>query len=164
MQIRAATLKDTREIADVHIRARQAAYRGIYPDDFLDGLSLDEHEDLWRERLTEPGVSTFVAVEGGQLAGHVRCGPCLAGPDGAGEVLQIHVAPEHWRKAYGSALLSTALATLLDSGYTTNVLWVYEANDAARRFYERHNWWPDGARLLARFDIPQVRYRHTASV
>ena len=32
------------------------------------------------------------------------------------------------------------------AGYRRAVLWVLEANDAARRFYETDGWAPDGAR------------------
>ena len=42
VSIRAAVGDDAPAIADVHVRAWQAAYRGIIEDEYLDGLSVDE--------------------------------------------------------------------------------------------------------------------------
>jgi len=34
-------------IAEVHVSSWQAAYRGVLPDDLLDGQSLPEREQSW---------------------------------------------------------------------------------------------------------------------
>ena len=49
--VRAATPADAAAIAGVHVRSWQAAYRGIVPDEVLDGLSLPDREQRWRSIL-----------------------------------------------------------------------------------------------------------------
>ena len=72
----------------------------------------------------------------------------------------IYAHPEHWSTGLGRALLPAAVAAL---GGPPAVLWVLEANDRARRFYERAGWRPDGARkqadMLGGVQLPEIRYR-----
>lgn len=49
--IRTATSNDAQAIAEIHILGWQTTYRGHMPDDVLNGLSLIEREQQWRERL-----------------------------------------------------------------------------------------------------------------
>jgi uncharacterized protein (TIGR02118 family) len=46
-----AAAADARAIATVHVRSWQEGYRGIVDDAVLDGLSVDDRERVWRERL-----------------------------------------------------------------------------------------------------------------
>jgi GNAT superfamily N-acetyltransferase len=62
-----------------------------------------------------------------------------------GEVYALYVIPDWWSTGTGRSLMSCAVATLSDAGYQRAVLWVLEANDRARRFYEKAGWIPDGA-------------------
>jgi len=45
--VRPAQVRDARDITSAHVTAWQVAYRGIFPDPFLDGLT-DEFEDRVR--------------------------------------------------------------------------------------------------------------------
>ena len=47
-----ATADDVPNIAEVHVRSWQAAYRGILADDLLDRLSVTEREGSWRALLS----------------------------------------------------------------------------------------------------------------
>ena len=38
MTVREAQPRDAAEVAGVHVRSWQVAYRGLFPDDYLDGL------------------------------------------------------------------------------------------------------------------------------
>jgi GNAT superfamily N-acetyltransferase len=52
---------------------------------------------------------------------------------------QLYVAPEHLRRGYGSQLVRLAQATRSELA-----LWTFEANLAARAFYEAHGFRPSG--------------------
>lgn len=50
----------------VHVDTWQAAYRGLVPDDYLDGLSYDDSERLWQDVIAAGDGRVFVAeAEGG---------------------------------------------------------------------------------------------------
>jgi ribosomal protein S18 acetylase RimI-like enzyme len=146
MKIRPETVDDVETVVAMHIRTWQAAYRGMFPDEVLDGL--DQAEWVQR-RLSipwdDPSLHALVAEVDGQIAGFVRFGPERQGDgDGeTGEIYAIYVDPAHWGTGVGDALLRIALETLPHKAIR---LWVLEENARALRFYARHGLYPDGAR------------------
>ena len=169
MRIREAVPSDASDIASVHVRSWQAAYRGQLPDEFLDGLSVGEREAMWRSGLSDPGPwrGCFVAEDaGGRTVGFVAFGPARDEhgplPADTGEVYAIYVAPDAFGTGVGRELFARAGDALRERGFRTAVLWVLESNEQARRFYEVAGWKPDGAVTTERIDClnyPTVRYR-----
>jgi ribosomal protein S18 acetylase RimI-like enzyme len=165
--VRRADPADARAIAEVSVAGWQEAYRGMLPDGFLDSLRVDSRERGWHEMLTrdEPGrTPAWVAEEEGRVAGFVSCGPPRDEdvPLPGAEIYAIYVRPELWRGGIGRALLDTATAHLRATGARTLVLWVLEANERARAFYEAMGWRPDGGRQeleLGGTSTIEVRYR-----
>ncbi len=41
------TLEDAPRVGEVHVRAWQATYRSVMPDDYLDGLRAEDRADMW---------------------------------------------------------------------------------------------------------------------
>lgn len=166
MKIRDPTAADARAVAEVHVRSWQAAYRGLMPDDFLDSLSVEDREREWRAWLASPPPREggLVAEEDGKVLGFVRFGPSRdeGGRQDAGEVYAIYVVPEAFRTGTGRELFARASRMLRERGFTEATLWVLEANERARHFYEAAGWRPDGAVSTERMDclrMPTVRYR-----
>lgn len=58
MTARPGKLTDARELAEMHVASWQGAYRGAYPDDFLDNLSVENGEAYWQEAI-EQGKSSL---------------------------------------------------------------------------------------------------------
>ena len=52
VNIREAVSADIPALADCHLRAWQAGYRGILPDDLLDDLEHADFERSWRSHLS----------------------------------------------------------------------------------------------------------------
>jgi GNAT superfamily N-acetyltransferase len=78
-----------------------------------------------------------------------------------GEVPAIYVDPSVMGTGVGRELLEAATAALREAGYARATLWVLEANERARRFYEKAGWAWDGAVSRHDFDCanePVVRY------
>jgi ribosomal protein S18 acetylase RimI-like enzyme len=100
----------------------------------------------------------------GAIVGWVAYGTCRD-PDRAGprygEIFACYVHPDWWRKGTGRLLMGHAIDGLVRSGRDDISLWVLEANDRARRFYEALGFAPDGTRKLVNFGVPvpEVRYR-----
>lgn len=171
MRVREATVDDAPGIAEVHVRAWQAAYRGgLVPDDYLDGLSIDDRTTLWADTLSRPPrprAGRLIAVDdAGVVLGFTAFGPDRDRADGDdradGELFVLNVHPEAWGRGVGSALLRHACGGLVSAGFEEAVLWVVPGNGRARRFYESHGWsCEDETRVLDVFgvDVPEVRYR-----
>ena len=164
--VRAARADDARAIAEVHVASWRWAYRRILTDAFLDGLSVDDRERAWAAWFAgqEPRGCVFVAADPtGAVVGFVNAGPSRdegASPE-TGEVRAIYVLPEVQGTGVGRALMEAADAGLRAAGFRRATLWVLEANDLGRRFYEKAGWAWDGATSDHRFDCgnrPIVRY------
>ena len=167
--IRRAGPADARAIAEVTVAGWQSAYRGILPDDFLNALRVDAREVAWRSMLEndpDGGTPAWVAelAGGGRVVGFVGSGPPRDGdvPLPAAEIYAIYVLPQFWRQGLGRALLNTAAEHWNARGVGTLVLWVFEANDRARAFYELLGWHTDGGRqefAIGGVSAIEIRYR-----
>ena len=71
IQVRPATLRDAKAIAQIHTLSAQSAYQGIVPEDQLKSISIDKRQAYWREAIEfcEPQVQ--VAVEDEKIVGFV---------------------------------------------------------------------------------------------
>ena len=166
MLVRHATVEDADALALVHVHAWQKAYAGIVPDHHLAALDPVARARWRRSMLAEPDrvTATFVAVDGDAVLGFTDVGPCPDN-DTAGTVYAIYVHPDHWRRGVGRVLMETALAHLTTDGPRPVRLWVFEANQPARRFYERHGFVADGAVQVEEFAsraLTEVRYTRPA--
>src|SRR5262245_9819504 len=118
MDIRAARVQDVGQIAVVHVRSWQAAYRGLLPQAYLDGLDPAQRISQW-ERIVSaagwPGGETLVADAGGRLCGFVSYGPARdddANSRRAGEIYAIYLMPAAWDEGIGRQLMAAALGRL----------------------------------------------------
>jgi len=166
--IRPSVPEDAEAVERLRIAGWQTAYRGIIPDDYLDGLLVNVARR--RRHLAElpADISDSVAVADGAVVGWIACGPCRdpdrQGPR-CGEIFACYVHPGCWRKGTGRRLMDHALEALVQAGRDDITLWVLEANDRARQFYATVGFSPDGARMLRDFGalVAEVRYRRTAA-
>jgi ribosomal protein S18 acetylase RimI-like enzyme len=169
MRIRAAVSEDARAIAEVHVTAWQAAYRGLMPDSYLDELTVEKRAHFWQRVLAEPRSATLVVAENqASLAGF-----CLFGPtrdeDGrnksTGEIIALNVRPHCWRRGVGRALCEFALREAQKRKWRLVTLWVLKGNERAHRFYEALGFSLDGAERidikLIGAPLHQLRYSKT---
>jgi GNAT superfamily N-acetyltransferase len=167
VQVRAAVVEDAEQIAEVHVRSWQAGYRGLLPQNYLDGLDPAARVPARRRMLAEadlPRSGTLVAADDGQVVGFAHIGPSRDedADSSVGEVFAIYLAPGAWGKGRGRELMTAALADLVRAGYRQATLWVLDSNARARRFYEATGFRPDGASMADEsrgFLLTEVRYR-----
>jgi ribosomal protein S18 acetylase RimI-like enzyme len=151
VEVSRAVPDDAAAIASVHVRAWQVAYRGLMPDEVLDGLSVEQREEMWRQVMTgEEDTAVYIALDGRAVVGFCA----VAAPsrdddagDGVAEIAAINVDPEVWRTGVGQALMDHALAELRADGWRWVTLWVLAENQQARDFYARFGLAPDGAEM-----------------
>jgi ribosomal protein S18 acetylase RimI-like enzyme len=169
MDIRPARIEDVPEIAVVHVRSWQAAYRGLLPQAYLDGLDPGQRIGQWEQSLSATDRShggTLVAAAGGRLSGFVSYGPARDDADSkrAGEIYAIYLMPAAWDEGIGRQLMAAALDRLGEARFDQVILWVLDSNVRARRFYEAGGWLADGAaKRDDSFGVPmtEVRYRRS---
>jgi GNAT superfamily N-acetyltransferase len=155
----------------LHVRAWQRAYRGIMPDEYLDGLQPDERIAMWRDRIPRTDLPPLlVAVLAGEVAGFAAFGAERSitdptdptGPTGCGELYAMNLDPPHWGKGIGRALLRQATDALRALNFHEAVLWVIPENTRAVKLYESEGWVADGAvstEEILGVVVTDVRYR-----
>ena len=149
LQIRDVTREDAAGLAEVHVAAWMAVYRGLISDAFLDGMSVEEWQARWSQRLGEDELPPVrVAVRGNAIVGFIR----LAIPsrdqdagEGVAEVAAINVSPDAWRSGIGTALMQDVLERFRRESWRAATLWVVDGNQRAVALYKRLGFTFDGA-------------------
>ena len=165
-QVHKAKVEDAFGIAFVHVRSWQVAYRGHMPNEFLDGLDVEKRTNMWRELTQHPDKIIFVAEDSeNNIEGFSALGPSRDADANAStaEVSALYVHPEKWRKGIGPRTLSASLDQVRNCDFNQITLWVLEANERARSFYESFGFIQDGAVKdddhWESFTVREVRYR-----
>ena len=163
MNLRAAVPDDAIAVARVHVRAWQAAYRGLMPADYLVGLRAEDRAQRYDFASVDPAQpKTLVAVEADTILGFATTAPARdQDAAGQGELCALYVEPDCWGRGLGRALASAACGDLYRLGFRNAVLWVVAGNTRAQRFYRADGWTSDGmhrARQLWNANVDTVRY------
>ena len=166
MEVRRAEPNDADEVARVHVRSWQVAYRGLMADDYLDSLRPQDRAARYQfGHGDENAPLTLVATSNGMISGFTTVGATNdADMKGAGELLALYVDPPLWGSGIGRLLIVAARDRLVEIGHAAAVLWVLVGNERARRFYELDGWMPDGARRDYQVWgtlVDEVRYRRS---
>ena len=166
LEIRPFEVDDAEPFGSVRVRAWQAAYRGIMPDEFLDALDGPAWAARWRDHFGEGGRGRIdlAAVVDGHIVGAVSVGPDRD-ESGIGELWAINLDPDVFGTGVGQALFVAGVDALRGLGFAEAVLWVVRENVRARRFYERNGWSADGTEKAVDFGgAPVVELRYAASL
>ena len=136
--IRPAIQSDVEAIAALHVQSWRASYRGILPDDFLDGPVEDDRVSHWYELMESAGCgrAMLVAEADDGLAGMVSAAPSSG--DGFDAYIEhLHVRPGLKGNGIGRGLLGEAADRLIATGCRSAYLLVFDRNTEAIGFYER---------------------------
>ena len=156
--LRPGTAADARRLAAVFVAAWRHAYPGVIDAAILD--SLDEGEVArWLESLVPAPEQQTVLAEtaDGTVVGYVRFGRDPDDPAN-GHIYALYVEPGRSGRGIGRRLLEHALAALEAAGHRRVTLWVFEANERARRFYAASGFAPEGAeRVEPEYGANEVR-------
>lgn len=131
---------DAAAIAALHIESWRNAYRGLLPDEFLDGPVVQDRVDLWNARMPAPDPHrrlVLKAVSHEDLVGFV-CVLLDADPSWGALLDNLHVKPGLKGKGIGHRLFQEARDWVAVAAPGQRLhLTVMEGNLAARRFYDR---------------------------
>ncbi|MCD8509486.1 MAG: GNAT family N-acetyltransferase [Bacillus sp. (in: Bacteria)] len=141
MIIRSGKPGDETEIAQVHVRSWQAAYRPILPADFLTSLSVKARMERWKNGLQQANHGTFVAEDSQRrIVGFANGGKNRGTDDGTqnfqGELYSLYLLPEVWGKGVGIQLVNAVASHLQLMEFSSMIVWVLSDNPATT-FYEK---------------------------
>ena len=141
LTLRDATLADLALIDGIHVRSRQAAYRGLVSDHYLDVAMPAASIEDWRRKLPQMLAGrgrVLVAETPGEAIGFV----CAFAPDDRGSVYinNLHALPGRKGLGVGTALLDAIASWARASGARAMHLKVLETNTPAIGFYESRGW------------------------
>ena len=143
MFLRPALPQDALEVARVHVRSWQAAYRGLLPQSYLDELRPEDRAKAYDFSTDDPLLPrTVVALDDGNIRGFAttRLLPAV----GSGELCALYIDPENWGRRIGVALIEAARSNLLSLGAHNASLWLLAGNQRAEKFYRADGWSTDG--------------------
>lgn len=165
--VREAKVADACAIAEIHVAAWRAAYRGMIPDEYLASVSVDERVARWSKAISAPGpAKVAVARAKDEIIGFCSFGPTRdEAPRDIAEIYSLNVRPDCWRRGAGRVLCEHAHRQAALRQHAAITLWVLKQNAGARRFYERLGYLPDGAEKTdtqtTGSPLHDLRYRKT---
>ena len=138
--IRDATLTDAGEIAASHCASWRDAYSNVLDPEFLSGpIEADRHA-IWSERLETPDPKRTILIGEGSDSAAVGFGCAYRdiSPAWGSWIDNLHVRPDLRGRGIGRHIIE-AVARRIEADAATRGLhlWVFEANEAALRFYLR---------------------------
>ena len=139
-------LGDEAVLAYIQTESWKAGFKDILSADVLERCTQIDKATAMYRRLLEQNVGN------GYLLKVERNPHCIAWWDatrekdmpGYAELICIHSLQNQWRKGYGSKMMDAVLHDITAAGYSKVMLWVFEDNIRARRFYEAHGFTTSG--------------------
>ena len=140
--IRKAIPGDEQVLAYIQTESWKAAFAGILsPEELVRCTNLQKAEQMYHGVLRREGCNMAIEL----VNDHPHCiaawgtNRCDLG-NAVGELICIHSLQNNWAKGYGSAMMEFVLAQLQQANYESVILWVFEENTRARKFYEKHGF------------------------
>ena len=149
--IRKAVPGDQQVLAHIQTESWKAAFADILsPEELVRCTNLQTAEQMYHSVLRREGCNMAIGFVADQPHCIVAWGKnrCDLG-DAVGELICIHSLQNNWAKGYGSAMMEFVLAQFKQEGYKSVILWVFEANTRARKFYKKHGFELTGQKKLA---------------
>jgi GNAT superfamily N-acetyltransferase len=138
IELRTAKFSDYPAIAKIHTESWQKNYRNILSDRFLDNEIEEDRLNFWQNRLASAMLTQkiTVAVSNETIIGF----SCLLLDYNSlyGTLLDnLHVRQEFQNSGVGKLLMKNCARIILEKANDRKMyLWVYEANQNARKVYE----------------------------
>ena len=151
VQIRRAQNGDDETLARIQTESWKAAFADIVPAELLaQCTSLERAGKMYARLLSERRGNGYIL----ELDGKPHC---IAWWDatrekdmpGTAELICIHSLRDNWHKGYGSRMIERVLADAKSAGYARIMLWVFDRNVRAIRFYEAHGFAASGRKQPA---------------
>ena len=143
--IRLAVRADAPDMAEVHMRSWEAAYKDIVPEEYIREKNA-LRPALWERVLSEANTTQYIIKKGGKTAGMIGIGPSRdedAGSD-VYELMGLYLLPEYFRQGIGSQAMEFAFDKARELDKKIMTVWLMADNLNAKSFYEKCGFTKDG--------------------
>lgn len=159
--IRRMEISDIPRAAEIHVFGWRSAYRGIVSDEYLfTKMLVSKRIEAFTRFIGNASPEQYVYDYNGIIKGFMTIGGCRDDdkPD-AFELWGIYIEPLMKRQGVGTELIDFCEGRATRRGYSEICLWVLEDNSAARRFYEKFGYSPDGEKkCIKALEVNEIRY------
>ena len=139
--IRKGQKEDSAQIARIKVKNYQSTYKGIFSENFLNSLNVEDEEKKYLENFDSRDI--LVYEEDGKILGYIYYGKrknnSTVLEDYDGEIYAIYVDVDFKRNGIGTKLLKQAMLSLIKK-YKKIILWCAEENVNAKEFYIYNNF------------------------
>ena len=142
IKIRKAKIGDEKILAFIQTESWKNAFKDIISETDLEKYTnITKAEEMYSRVLKENYAENFIL----EIDGKPHCIAAwskarnLAYSDSA-ELICIHSLCDNWGKGYGSMMMTHILNEIKNAGFKSVLLWVFEKNTRARKFYEKHGF------------------------
>lgn len=151
VNIRRVKLGDEKSLAYIQTESWKEAFRDIVQADLLSKCTeLGYVTAIYRKLLEEQKGNGYIL----ELDGKPHC---IAWWDvsrekdmqGYAELICIHSLKDNWHKGYGSMMMRRVLEDVKAAGYSKIMLWVFDNNVRAIKFYEAQGFVASGKKQPA---------------
>jgi len=142
VELRRAEPGDEKILAYIQTESWKAAFSEILSSEELERCTnIEKAEEMYKNVLK--GHAVKLVIESVDKNPH-----CIAGwsrnrndlGQNVAELICIHSLCDKWHQGYGSIMMRHILDEIKEAGYSEVILWVFEKNQNARRFYEKHGF------------------------
>lgn len=144
--IRLAVPADAPDMAEVHMRSWEVAYKDIIPAEYIQKQSA-KRPAMWQRILANENSTQYVIQIGGKTAGIMCVVPKSQDDDADDNVCElegIYLHPDYYRQGIGTQAMEFAYDIARCWGKTQMTLWVFAENINTIKFYEKCGFTPDG--------------------
>ena len=158
--IRKAKLGDEKILAYIQIESWKSAFADIISAEDMKRCTDIEKAEAMYENILKSGCAEMSILEIDGTPHCIAAWSKARNPQfsDCAELICIHSLNENRGKGYGSMMMNHILKEIQDSEYDSVILWVFEKNTRARRFYENHGFeLTDNTQIS--YDAVEVMYR-----
>ena len=143
--IRLAVPDDAPDMAEVHMRSWEAAYKDIIPSDYIREKNAGRPA-LWEKILCSDNTTQYIIKKDGKTAGMLGMGASRDDDVSKDtyELMGLYLLPEYFRQGIGTQAMEFAFAKARSLEMKIMTVWLLEENLNAKMFYEKFGFVADG--------------------
>ena len=158
--IRKAKLGDEKTLAYIQTESWKSAFTDIISAEDMERCTDIVKAEAMYENVLKSGYAEISILERDRKPHCIAAWSKARNPQfsDCAELICIHSLSENRGKGYGSMMMNHIIDEIENSGHNSVLLWVFEKNTCARRFYEKHGFVLT-ANTQITYDAVEVMYR-----
>lgn len=155
INIRLAVPADALDMAEIHMRSWEVAYKDIIPMDYIREKNATRPA-LWQRIVTDENTSKYVIQIGEKIVGFMDIAPSRD-DDANDDIYELHgiyLHPDYYRQGIGTQAINVAFDKARGKGKTVMTLWVLEENSSSISFYKKSGFAADGNSKILDYGKP----------